>query len=877
LGALLWYWTLLKIDADESAVEKNALEDAKSLSHDYTQYLTRAIDQVDQITLEVKYNWEHSRGKVNLEEFSQHGIYRIPQVVNVLIVNRNGVPITYTHPDRRPVSLADRDYFLFHRSDASDLLLIGKPVIGRLSGKPIITFTRRLNAADGSFDGLVVVSVEPEYFTSFYAGPFPGKTGLLAVVGQDGTLRAAIIGSATQQSTQPPLRAVPLFDSLEGSGLLTGEEWFSDKQARLVAWRALKTYPMVVVAGLSEEELLASHRKTWALYRYGAMVGSILMFLFVLVATGLSVRLAWKKHQEEEVRKTYRMATEGGNEGFYMYHALRDKNDTIVDFELVDCNERGAVFYGTTKAELLGSKLSTFHPAPYFSELMNTFRSAMESGFYEDEVKVPQDSKLKITWARRKLVHSGAGLAVTVEDITERRQSEERLHHLAHYDTLTDLPNRVLLHDRLNQAMREADRLERLVAVMFLDLDHFKTINDTLGHDTGDALLKAVAERLAICLRPGDIVSRLGGDEFTVTLANVAHVDDVTRVAQKILDQFVSPFRIGGRDLFISPSIGITLYPLDEKDIASLLKDADIAMYRAKELGRNQYQFYTPELNDRAARRLELETGLRQALERQEFILHYQPLVDMKTGQIRGMEALLRWQHPKFGLIPPLDFIPLAEETGLIIPIGEWVLKTACAQIKAWHDTGFPALQVAVNLSSKQLRDNNLTDVVRQALKEAGIEARYLDLELTESVLMQDMELATTILKELNAVGVSISLDDFGTGYSSLSYLKRFPIDYLKIDRSFVHDITTDSFGAGLVQAIIAMASVLKIKVIAEGVETQEQLEMLHRYGCDITQGYYCSKPLAVEAFTDLLHNWQRIRLGKCSTTKKKNNKSRKR
>lgn len=502
-----------------------------------------------------------------------------------------------------------------------------------------------------------------------------------------------------------------------------------------------------------------------------------------------------------------------------------------------------------------------------FESLLAPLRRGETRALVFETVHKRKDSSLYPVEVRLQLsqTESPPVFVAIVQDITERRQSEERLHHLAHYDTLTDLPNRVLLQDRLNQAMREADRLERLVAVMFLDLDHFKTINDTLGHDIGDALLKAAAERLQASVRPGDTISRLGGDEFGISLANVAHVDDVARVAQKILEQFISPFRIGGRDLFISPSIGITLYPLDEKDAESLLKDADIAMYRAKELGRNQFQFYTPELNVRAARRLELETGLRQALERQEFILHYQPLVDMRTGRIRGMEALLRWQHPEFGLIPPLDFIPLAEETGLIVSIGEWVLKTACAQIKAWHDTGFPALQVAVNLSSKQLRDKNLIVVVKQALKEAGIEARYLDLELTESVLMQDMDLAVTILKELKAVGVSFSLDDFGTGYSSLGYLKRFPIDYLKVDRSFVHDITTDSFGAGLVQAIIAMANVLNIKVIAEGVETQEQLELLRRYGCDITQGYYCSKPLAVETFTELLQDWDRLRAGKCS------------
>ncbi len=520
--------------------------------------------------------------------------------------------------------------------------------------------------------------------------------------------------------------------------------------------------------------------------------------------------------------------------------------------------------------EVLGKNASVVksgeHSKSFYEELWRTvvagqvFRGVMinrkkdGSLYYEEKTITPlKDAGGNIV----RFVSTG-------KDITERRQSQERLHHLAHHDPLTGLPNRVLLQDRLNQAMREADRLDRLVAVMFLDLDRFKTINDTLGHHMGDALLKAAAERLAICLRPGDTVSRLGGDEFTIILANVAHVDDVARVAQKILDQFVSPFRVGGRDLFVSPSIGITLYPLDEKQPENLLKDADVAMYRAKELGGNRFQFYTPELNLRAARRLELETGLRHALERQEFILHYQPLVDMKTGRIRGMEALLRWQHPEFGLIPPLDFIPLAEEIGLIIPIGEWALKTACAQIKAWHKTGFPALQVAVNLSSKQLRDKNLITAVQQALTESGLEPQYLDLELTESVLMQDMEQATAILKELKAVGIFFSLDDFGTGYSSLSYLKRFPIDYLKIDRSFVRDIATDAVGAGLVKAIIAMANVLHIKVIAEGVETYEQLEFLHRHGCDITQGYFCSKPLAAGEFTELLQDWDRLRAGKC-------------
>jgi diguanylate cyclase (GGDEF)-like protein/PAS domain S-box-containing protein len=463
-----------------------------------------------------------------------------------------------------------------------------------------------------------------------------------------------------------------------------------------------------------------------------------------------------------------------------------------------------------------------------------------------------------------------------IQDITERKSTEERLSYLAYYDSLTGLPNRQQVNDSLYRAMLEAESRERLVAVMFLDLDRFKNINDTLGHDVGDALLKEVAVRLKASLRPGDSISRLGGDEFILILGNIAHINDVTRVAQKILDQFIPPFRIAGRDLFISPSVGITLYPFDDDNPENLLRNADIAMYRAKELGRNNFQFYTPELNARAARRLELETGLRRALENEEFILHYQPLVNMQTGKITGMEALLRWQHPEFGLIPPMDFIPLAEETGLIVPIGEWVLRTACAQIKTWHATGFPAMHVAVNLSSVQLQQKNFADTVKKALRETGLEPQYLDLELTESLLMHDMEAVEKILKELKALGVLFSLDDFGTGYSSLSYLKRFPIDFLKIDRSFVNDINQDRYGAGIVRAIIVMAHTLGIKVIAEGVESAEQLEFLRKQGCDITQGYFCSEPLATETFTDLLKDWQDIRMGKCSvqkTTRKTCNK----
>ena len=449
-------------------------------------------------------------------------------------------------------------------------------------------------------------------------------------------------------------------------------------------------------------------------------------------------------------------------------------------------------------------------------------------------------------------------LGVT-EDITEHRETQERLHYLAHYDPLTGLPNRILLQDRLSQAMLDAGRRERMVALLFLDLDRFKIINDTLGHEMGDALLKEVASRLTDRVRAGDTIARLGGDEFTVVLANIAHVDDAARLAQKLIDSFIPPFLIGGREMFISASIGITLYPFDDSDLDSLLRNADAAMYHAKELGRNTFQFYTTELNRRTVQRLRLETALRHALDRNELAVYYQPQVDFKTGDITGTEALLRWRHPEMGLVPPLKFIPLAEETGLIIPIGEWVLRTACHQARAWCTTGFDTFRIAVNLSGRQFQNHDLARLIESVLKDTGLDPLNLDLELTESILLHNTNETLATMKRLHGLGVVFTMDDFGTGYSSLSYLKRFPIDALKIDRSFVRDIPTDSNDAAIAQAIIAMAHSLGIRVIAEGVETSAQRAFMRSHQCDGMQGYHFSKPLSSEGMTRLLRRNQQI------------------
>lgn len=430
------------------------------------------------------------------------------------------------------------------------------------------------------------------------------------------------------------------------------------------------------------------------------------------------------------------------------------------------------------------------------------------------------------------------------EDITDKKASEERIRHMAHHDTLTNLPNRILFRDRLQQEMIHAHRNKRLTAIIFLDLDRFKIINDTLGHAFGDLVLNALAERLRGCVREGDTVSRLGGDEFTFIIPDIEHPQDAALIAQKIVNAMSSSFRLEGREIHVTPSLGIAIYPLDAEDADGLIKKADIAMYQAKEHGGGTFKFYMEDMNINSLERLTLENDLRKALERGELLVYYQPLVDQNTGQILSMEALARWQHPNLGMIYPAKFIPIAEETGLILPIGEWVLMTACAQAKAWHDAGFSTLRITVNLSVRQFKQQNLVNIITRVLQATGLDPHHLELELTEGIVMQNSMDVLTTLQELKALGISLSIDDFGTEYSSLSYLKRFPIDTIKIDRSFVRDITTNQDDAAIVTAIIAVAESLKLKVVAEGVENKDQAAFLRELHCNNIQGYIYSRPL---------------------------------
>jgi diguanylate cyclase (GGDEF)-like protein/PAS domain S-box-containing protein len=552
--------------------------------------------------------------------------------------------------------------------------------------------------------------------------------------------------------------------------------------------------------------------------------------------------------------------------------AVRATNDVIWDWNLVTdelwWNENITNVFGYGEGEI-GRTNKAWHDRIHPEDqdrISSAVRRVIDSGgeSWSDEYSFRrQDGTYARVFDRGHVIRDDSGRAVrmigAMADITVRKEAEERLAYLAQFDSLTGLPNRHLFRDRLMQTMARARRADKPMAVLFIDLDRFKLVNDTLGHSAGDRLLKEATQRLQSCVRSSDTVGRFGGDEFGAILTDLAKPADASLVAQKIIDALARPFHLDGHESYVTASIGITLFPSDGEEAGTLIMNADAAMYRAKEQGRNAYQYFTREMNERAMQRVKMETALRRAIERKEFLLHYQPKVNLDSGEVCGFEALLRWQHPARGLVPPLEFIPVLEDTGLIVAVGEWVIGEVCGQIRNWQQSGLTVPPVAINLSARQFQQKGLEDAVRRMLAESDVDPSLLQFELTESLLMKDPEAAARTLQGLKDSGVKLSVDDFGTGYSSLSYLKRFPIDALKIDRTFIGDVTVDPDDAAITLAIIGLGHSLKLNVIAEGVETEGQLEFLKAHACDEMQGYLFSRPVGSDECARMLREGRRL------------------
>jgi diguanylate cyclase (GGDEF)-like protein/PAS domain S-box-containing protein len=514
---------------------------------------------------------------------------------------------------------------------------------------------------------------------------------------------------------------------------------------------------------------------------------------------------------------------------------------------------------GFSQEEVLGRTphilSSGRHSKSFYEDL---WESVLHKGYWSGEIwNRRKDGSVFPEWLSISAIKGEHGVAkefvAVFSDITKHKENEEQIRYQANYDALTGLPNRSLLSDRLNQAIASAHRENWMLAVLFVDLDHFKVVNDTFGHVVGDELLQLVAARIKACLRESDTVARFGGDEFIILLQDVTEMDCVAQVASNIIEQITRVFSLYGREIYIGASIGITVYPDDAVNADSLLRNADMAMYQAKERGRNTYQFFTASMQQHTLERRQLELDLRQAIKRDELEIFYQPVINPALNKVVSVEALLRWHHPHRGMVSPAIFIPVAEDSGQIGPIGEWVLKRSCQQLKRWHNAGFSDLKLAVNLSSRQRELGLEASFLQDVMDETGLTSDFITLEITESLLMRDTEDAMSWLSDFKALGISLSVDDFGTGYSSLSYLKRFPVDAMKIDRSFVSELPDDIEDVTLVRTIVAMAQSLNLSLIAEGVETREQADFLVDAGCENLQGFYFAKPMSAKALTGWL------------------------
>ncbi len=611
---------------------------------------------------------------------------------------------------------------------------------------------------------------------------------------------------------------------------------------------SLVEIPFIMLTGSGDEEVAVKAMKSGALdYLIKDPERNYLKVLPVVIENAL-------KHHKDE--KMFKMLS----------HAVMDIKDSIYFTDMKDMiiyvNDAFCRTYGYREEEIVGKNASVLWDKETENEYrLSIFPKALRGGLKGEFLHRKQDGSLFPVLLSRALIKderkNDIALAGIVRDITERKMIEQQFQSLAHYDSLTSLPNRAHMIERLSQSLVQARWNNFTLALLFIDLDNFKKINDTLGHDTGDKMLKEVALRLIECVRDSDTVARMGGDEFMIILPKITRAQDAAIIAQRIIDSLISPFNLDRQECSIGASIGISQFPIDGDDYETLVKNADIAMYKAKEIGKNNYQFYNSAMNVAAFEHLVLENKLRKAVEKDEFLLHYQPQIDLKTNKIVGVEALIRWKDPESEeLIYSGQFIPLAEETGLIMSIGEWLLQTACRQNKAWQDAGYSPMNMAINMSGRQFKQQKIVKMISDELEKTGLDPKYLELELTESILLQT-EVTSGILESFADLGIKLSIDDFGTGYSSLSYLKKLPINNLKIDQSFIRGISKNASDREIIKAIITMSHSLNIKVIAEGVEYENQLNFLCELGCDMAQGYLFCYPVPAEKLSELLSKEQ--------------------
>jgi diguanylate cyclase (GGDEF)-like protein/PAS domain S-box-containing protein len=857
LLVVIWTSTLHFIDVEHAAARATARHSTGELLDTYEAQVQRNLGGIDQTLKVLKYAVELKGANGALPALNQQGLLPSGLVFVVSIADRNGMTVA-SSPAAKFIDVSREPYFSFHRESDSNTPFASQTTRDGANPEWHLHFTRRLNDSAGQFAGVVIVEVDPSYFTSGYEHSRLGELGALGLYGSDGVFRALRIGDKVLWGQS----ARALASRARSGELFTSP---ADGVRRYTATRHLHGFSLSAMVGLAEAEQMAGFEQQRRNYLWVAGTGSTLLVIIVTLVGLWSWQLTRTRRRIRRAQETYAAASEASLDAFFVMRSVQAGAGAITDFIIEATNTRAEKLAGMSKSELRGKSLSQVLPAYITNGIFEDLvKVTLVGGVHEAEwqsATLPQEQ-----WLHRQVVAVEGGVVAIVRDITERKLTEQRIRHIAHHDDLTGLPNRSLIRDRLDQAILHAQRRERSVAVAFIDLDGFKLVNDGLGHNAGDELLKVVGRRMQDCIRREDTLGRFGGDEFVIILAD--QTDNPLNLApllEKIRQAVCEPVLLDGQEVQVSCSMGVVLYPRDGGDPNTLMMNADAAMYRAKEMGKNVFQFYTREMNASVEQKLMLLEGLRGALDEGQFHLLYQPKVDLRTGLIIGVESLIRWQHPEHGIISPLRFIGLAEESGLIVAIGEWVLLTACRQNQAWRDAGLAPISISVNVSPRQFEEKKLVERVALALQASGLEPAALELEVTESLIMRDLAQSVEKMRELKAMGISLSIDDFGTGYSSLSALKSFPIARLKIDKSFVSDLADNPDDQAIAMAVISLGHKLNLRVIAEGVETEQQCNFLRDNDCDEMQGYLFSAPVPASRIDSLLHEQARL-LAECGS-----------
>ncbi len=825
---------------------------ASATTNAYAQQIRYMTEQLDQIILRLKYQWEEQEIQVNLEKEKLRGLFPQSHMLYASLYDANGNLVTTTHPADGIRNVSDTRYFQQHIDQCCLGLDIAPPAPSILHGRPVVRFSRRLTQLDGSFGGVAVVSVEPPYLITFQENTAYGTHDFVTLRLDSGPVLASQVDGRTE-GVPIFYKRPPNFPERTGISREPGEN-FRDGRERFVAWHKLQSYPLFVLTGISIEEAMAPFQARIQTRQRTKLAQSALLLFFSFGAAYLSAKLAYRRRQAEETQETYRLATDAANEGFYMLRPLYDQGGRLKDFRLDDCNNRAAELIGLRRDELIGKKGSELPNKDFNEEIFSLIGSLHEKDFIEEEIRVAPHSPLRAQWLYRRMVKSNAGLALTLRDISDEKTQDQALTDLANSDTLTKLPNRNWLNNFLPTALRSAATSTGRLAVLFIDLDNFKNINDTLGHDAGDELLVQATHRLKEAVRASDHVARLGGDEFVIILEHVDVEEDVARVARSVINTLSKPFTLAaGMGNSINASIGISMHPQDGEDAETLLKHADIAMYAAKAAGKGRYAFYHSHLSDSLILRLSKERALQEAVENDEFVVHYQPRVSTNHGKLTSMEALVRWERPGHGLVYPSEFIDMAEDAGLIIQIGESVIDKVCRQLAQWKREGVQTVPVSVNVSPQQLKSGNLSTYLAERMQHYDIDASLIEAELTESAVIDRSTVVSAELSALRSMGIKLMIDDFGTGYSSMAQLHRLDVDVLKVDRGFTKALSDGHEGKQLFRAIMSMASALDMCVVAEGVETVEEVNVLQSLACDEIQGYIVSEAVAAGDMTKMM------------------------